>query len=264
MTPILSRAGSELLAQLAAERALLAFDFDGTLAPLVADRQAAAMRDATRGLLRTLALLYPCAVISGRAREDVRGRLSGLPLVAVVGNHGAEAGHGPLPRGLLEHVARWSERLAGLLGGAEGVEIEDKGLSIALHYRRAARPREARGRIQAAAAGLEGAVALEGHDVVDLTLRGAPTKGDALRDLCRRLGIGQALYVGDDATDEDAFRSQVVRVGVRVGTDPRTAARYFLADQPEVDELLRALIVARLRVDGYTGSNEGVLRAGKG
>jgi len=261
MQSILSHQGAEVLLSFASDRGLLAFDFDGTLAPLVEDRNATAMRNETRRLLRMVALLYPCAVISGRAREDVTRRLESVPLVGVVGNLGAEAGSGPLERSLREAVAQWGERLRRRLADVEGIEVEEKGFSLALHYRQATRQQDTKDRILVAVDELEGAVAFEGHGVVNVAPARAPTKGDALEALCRRLAVNLAAFVGDDVTDEEAFRSPVVRVGIRVGEAPDSAAQYFVTDQREVDALLRALIVARLRADGYKGSSEGVLRA---
>jgi len=74
------------LEALAASDALLAFDFDGTLAPIVADPALAAMRPATRHLLAQAAQLYPCAVISGRPEEDVPRLLGGVTVWYVIGN----------------------------------------------------------------------------------------------------------------------------------------------------------------------------------
>ena len=264
MKPILSHAGTEVLLSLATDRALLAFDFDGTLAPLVEDRDSAAMRVETRRLLRTVSLLFPCAVISGRSREDLLSRLASVPLAAVIGNHGAEAGRGPLEHSTRETVAQWREMLRRRLADTEGIEVEDKGFSIAVHYRHAMLQQAAKDRISVAVDELDGAAVVEGHSVVNVAPAGAPTKGDALEVLCRRLAVKRAAFVGDDLTDEEAFRSSVVRVGIRVGEAPDSAAQYFVTGQGEVDALLRALIVARLRADGYKGSSEGVLRALKG
>ncbi len=261
MIPILSSAGAGVLERIASARTLLAFDFDGTLAPLVEDRRAAAIPAETLRLLRATALFYSCAVISGRARADVAERVAGVPLVAVVGNHGAEVGQGPLEGPVQELVAGWHDRLTAALADVAGVEIENKGFSLAVHHRRAASPREALERIRAALARLEGAVTSEGLAVVDVLPASAPDKGDALRTLRRRLRSSPVVFVGDDQTDETAFRCEVVEVGIRVGEDPRSAARWFIPDQREVNALLRALVLARVRRDGYTGSSEGVLRA---
>src|ERR1035441_6032607 len=90
MEYILSRASRAILARLALNRTLCAFDFDGTLSPIVEHPAQASMRDRTRILLDRLAALYPCVVISGRSRADLLGRLGSVKLASVIGNHGAE------------------------------------------------------------------------------------------------------------------------------------------------------------------------------
>jgi trehalose-phosphatase len=262
MKAILSDDTRGTLDALARERALLVFDFDGTLAPIVEQPGSAAMRDSTRALLRVASLLYPCAVVSGRSRADLCPRLEGVPLLAFVGNHGAEAGFGPVDLGPRPRVEGWIASLRSALAGVPGVEIEDKGLSVALHYRCAANVRAAEARARAAAEALEGARVFDGHAVVNVAPAGAPDKGAAVAALLRRIGWRQALYVGDDVTDEDAFAADGVTVSVRVGRSSRSAARFFLPRQADVDALLRGLIAARRRLDGRGERLEGVVRAG--
>ena len=263
MKPLLSADGAAVIDDIARDRTLLAFDFDGTLAPIVDDRSQARVREETVALLRATALLYPCAVISGRSRGDVAARVADVPLTAVIGNHGAEPGLGPLDRTLLAEVRAWADELRRTLAGAEGIEIEDKRFSIALHYRQAASWRDAEQRILAAIARLEGAAAFGGHAVVNVVPARAPTKGDALRTLCARTGAKLAVYVGDDRTDEEAFRSEVVAISIRVGECGDSAAQYFLPDQAQVDELLRQLIAARTKHDGLGDRSRGIVRAVK-
>ena len=251
MMDILSDEARSILDEVARERMLLAFDFDGTLAPIVDDRTAARMRDSTRRLLRLASLFYPCAVVSGRSRSDLLPRVESIPLVAVVGNHGAEAGHGPVDRRARSVVARWKPTADAMLRGVEGIELEDKGLSLAIHYRRAASREVAERAARDAASALEGARVLGGHLVVNVVPLGEHDKGEALARVVSRAGVRGALYVGDDATDEDAFRSHAVRVSVRVGRTDRSAATHFVASQPDVDELLRALVRARGHVHGF-------------
>ena len=81
-----------VIERLAASKTLLAFDFDGTLSPIVSDRDAAGMRAQTRAHFAALCRLYPTAVISGRARRDAQSRVHGLRVKYVVGNHGLEPG----------------------------------------------------------------------------------------------------------------------------------------------------------------------------
>jgi trehalose 6-phosphate phosphatase len=258
--PLLSPMASAVIEQIARARALLAFDFDGTLAPIVDDRTQAQLRCETRALLRATALLYPCAVVSGRTRADVAARVSDVPLVAIVGCHGAEPGFGPLDRSLARRVASWRAELERSLCGYEGIEIEDKRFSIALHHRRAHSWRDAERDARSAASALEGAVVFGGIAAVNVVPEEAPTKGDAIRELCARLGTRAAVYVGDDRTDEEAFRSEAVGVSVRIGAVADTAAAYSIPDQRDLDDLLRALIDARLRQDGTGRRCEGLVR----
>ena len=104
---------SELVA-LAARRPLLGFDFDGTLAPIVAQPELARVPVATLRRLRQLASRLPLAVISGRSVADLRSRL-GFEPTYVVGSHGAEVPHHESP-------PSWSAALAGVRAGAQPVE----------------------------------------------------------------------------------------------------------------------------------------------
>jgi trehalose 6-phosphate phosphatase len=260
MKPILSDDARETLEALARERALLVFDFDGTLAPIVERPAEARMRDSTRALLRVASLLYPCAVVSGRSRADLAPRLDGVPLLAFVGNHGAEAGFGPVDRSPRPVVVAWKEALRERLADVQGVEIEDKGLSLAIHYRRALDP--AAGRLaRAAAEALDGVRVFGGHEVVNVAPVEAPDKGAAVGEILARIGWRKALYVGDDVTDEDAFVAEGVAVSIRVGRAEGSAARWYVPGQADVDALLQALISARRRVDGRGDWVDGLVRA---
>jgi trehalose 6-phosphate phosphatase len=249
MRPILSADARGALDVLAAGHGLLAFDFDGTLAPIVDDRDAARIPTSTRRLLGALSLLYPCAVVSGRARADVAARLRGLHLVAIVGNHGSEAALQPLDPSRRARVLGWMRALKRELSLVPGVDVEDKWHSLAVHYRHVPARAAARALVLRAAATLDGARAFGGHEVVNVVPRDAPDKGTAVEALVRSFGPRPALYVGDDRTDEDAFRSPSVEVTVRVGRTARSAARWYLPAQGAIDGLLRALLEARTRHD---------------
>jgi trehalose 6-phosphate phosphatase len=237
------------LAQFASSRVVLAFDFDGTLAPIVAERSEARMRERTRSLLERLCRLYPCAVISGRSRSDVERRVEGALLRHIIGNHGLE------PSQHLEtferHIATVRPRLEEALRTTAGVDIENKRFSLAVHYRRAQQKRTARHAIHAAAAQLTLPIRLiPGKLVVNVLPHGAPHKGDALLRVLGEENADAAIYVGDDENDEDVFAlNQPGRLlSLRVGRSASSAATYFLRDQREVDSLLARLL--DLRAEG--------------
>jgi trehalose 6-phosphate phosphatase len=244
MEYLLSRASGVVLTRLTRQRTLCAFDFDGTLAPIVAHPSLAEMRESTQNLLARLAGLHPCVIVSGRARADVLGRLSGVKVARVIGNHGAEtevSGRAPLRR-----VARWKACLETELAGLAGVWVEDKRLSLAVHYRQAPEKAEARRQILAATANLRQVHVYGGKQVVNLVPEKALNKGQALAAERDRLRCDWVLYVGDDVNDEDAFALEGNVVSVRIGRKLRSHARYYLRTQAEIDELLARII--RLQV----------------
>jgi trehalose 6-phosphate phosphatase len=234
-----------VLRQVSRAPALLAFDFDGTLAPIVARPERAAMRPRTRALLVEVARLYPCLVLSGRSRTDLGARLHGVAGVRLLGNHGAEWRSGARPG--RSPAAGWAAVLERRLAGL-GVEVERKGLSVAVHYRGSPRKTAARRAILAAAGALPGVRLLRGKQVVDVVPAAAPGTGRALQHAAARLGCTRVLYVGDDRTDEDVFALDWPGlVAVRVGQRRGSRARYFLRRQREIDRLLATLLRLRAR-----------------
>ncbi len=242
MRNILSRACLPVLGHLAASRTLCAFDFDGTLAPIAERPDQALLRHRTRELLGNLAAAYPCVVLSGRRRADLLGILPGIGLAAIVGNHGAE----PSNYDEADHdMIEWKAILEREIGSMPGVWIEDKGLSLTVHYRQALRGAAARAKILAAAKHLRNVHAFAGKMVVNLVREGSRQKGQALAAERDRLQCTTVLFVGDDTNDEDAFALGGDIVPVRVGQMKRSNARYYLRVQKDIDQLLEALVTLR-------------------
>jgi trehalose 6-phosphate phosphatase len=242
---ILAKEQHATLLAFAQKRVLLAFDYDGTLAPIVRNPEAAAMRPRTAAMLAKVAKLYPCVVISGRSRTDVMAKVDAIPLRAVIGNHGMEPS--PNLRAWRRLAAAWLAQFASTLPLIAGVVIEDKGVSLAVHYRQARAPAAVRRLVLIAAANLPGARIVEGKMVVNVLPAGAPDKGTALLALCKRLRCGSAIYIGDDDNDEDVFAlARPGRLlGIRVGRSQDTQAAYFVPNQVAVDRLLVKLAEAR-------------------
>ena len=245
MKDILSPRHRGVLEALAASPCLLAFDYDGVLAPLVRDPAGAFMRPRTRRLLRRLARLYPCAVVSGRAFRDTR-RFVGDLVPTVVGNHGYEIGEETrTPPEVLDRVRAWERELRRRLAGVPGVFFEQKRTTLAVHYGLARTWRRSAEAVRAAAQNLHGARLLEGKKVLNVLPSHFPTKGDAVRALLERDGLETALYAGDDVTDEDVFRIGPPAVlGIHVGRG-RSLAPWCLPSQRDADALLERLLELR-------------------
>lgn len=237
--------GEAALARLLQQRALLAFDFDGTLAPIVAQPAQARLSQAVAARLAALATRLPVAVISGRALADLRARLGFTPSY-LIGNHGAEDADAPAATQALQaaldplraHLQAWQAQLA-----AAGVGIEDKGLSLALHHRLAPAEPAALAAIDAALAGRPpGFDVFGGKRIVNVTPSGSPDKADALQSLLARSGAQTALFAGDDVNDEPVFtRAPAHWLTLRVGRDASSAARFYLDSPAEMAMLLERI-----------------------
>jgi trehalose 6-phosphate phosphatase len=247
MKNILLGSNRQVIEKFARSNVLLAFDFDGTLAPIVAEPARARMRPATSRLLNDLATLYPCIVISGRARADVLGRLDGIPVHGVIGNHGVEPWQAS--EGLAEEVERWRPLLRKRLSGLPGVRIEDKTLSVAVHYRHSREKKKAQAAISEAVRALGDVRVIGGKQVVNVLPKTASDKGAALLEERERLACEKAIYAGDDDTDEDVFAlgQPESLLTIRVGAMTGSMASYYVRSQAVVDELLRFLLEIRQR-----------------
>jgi trehalose 6-phosphate phosphatase len=248
MIDILSRANVGVLEDFARSNTLLAFDYDGTLAPIVDDPGSAEMRPKTRALLAAVAAVYPVTVISGRAQADVTRRLRGVGVASVIGNHGIESWHKAGRSGADVHG--WLPAIAAAAAPIKGVVIEDKTFSVAVHYRASREKKKARDAILRAASSVAGVRVIPGKQVVNILPLDAPHKGIALERERHRLGCDTAVYVGDDTTDEDVFAlDQPGRLlSVRVGSNRSSAAAYALANQKSIDAFLSTLAACRRAV----------------
>ena len=220
---------------------LLAFDYDGVLAPIIRNPRGVSMTRRTRALLQELAARFPVAVISGRSFSKLH-RVVGTVAPFLVGNHGFEYLHRtPVPPAVLARVRRWESRMLVALEGVPGVHLEHKHSTFAVHYRPDLNP-HAGATVLRAARALRGTRHVMGKGLVNILPASFPTKGDAIRKLLRHLGCRRALFVGDDVTDEDVFAlPRNLVLGVHVGPGP-SRAEWRLARRRDVDQLLETLL----------------------
>ena len=216
-------------------------DVDGTLAPIVARPELAAVPEETQAEVRRLAGRYALvACVSGRSGEEA-ARLVGVDGVVYVGVHGLE---------LAPEAERWRETLRPF-AAERWPWVEDKGLTVAFHWREADDEQQALRTLEDVASRAQslGLEARWGRKVLELRPPVEADKGTAVRALLAERGLGRALYAGDDTTDLDAFRGLdglelAVRVAVASPEAPaglREAADLVVASPTELLELLRLL-----------------------
>lgn len=236
------------------ERALIAVDFDGTLAPIIDDPAAArATPDATRALTRLAGRAGTVAIITGRPAADAASfaGVASVPGVIVLGHYGMQrfergtVSSPPPPPGL--SVARAELPAVLSAAGADpGTWIEDKGDALAVHTRRAPRPDAELGQLRAPLAGLAArtGLALEpGRLVLELRPPGAD-KGRSLTSLARERAPEAILFCGDDLGDRPAFAA------VRELRQTGTPGLLVCSGSAEVPQLAAE---ADLVVDGPAG-----------
>jgi trehalose 6-phosphate phosphatase len=243
--------GEAALAAVLRLQPLMAFDFDGTLVPIVARPDDARISAAVAMRLKALARKLPVAIVTGRAVADVRERLGFEPQF-IVGNHGAEADSvsaGSDPRkkvltGPLDGL-RHTLQTRGEVLDAAGISVEDKGLSIALHYR-LSRDREQAQRLIADLLTPEpaGVRLFAGKMVVNAVAADAPDKAQAVHALVTRLGAAAAFFAGDDVNDEPVFVAAPDHwLTLRIGReDPASQARFCLEGPQEMAMLLERVL----------------------
>jgi len=237
-----------------APRYLLCLDFDGTLSHFVDDPAAARLSPSMERALRGLAGhdAMSVAIISGRDRTDLH-RLIDIPGLIYVGNHGLDiSGPGyvfvePTAASRTEELRTLAQTLTAKLQLIEGAIVEYKGLTISVHYRQVAPAAcdELRRMVHDTLAGASHPFVLSaGEKVHEIRPRVYWNKGTAVNWIRGQLGKPDVLpiYVGDDATDEDAFtalREEGITVKVRSGSE--TAAHYTLEGPAEVRRFLEWL-----------------------
>ncbi len=227
----------------------LFLDYDGTLTPIVETPDKAVISDEMRSLIIELKDIIPFAVISGRALEDVKGRV-GIEDILYAGNHGAEIWDGKKAiisqgsaenRRLLEEVLEKLKKEASYI---KGVLIEDKGITASVHFRN----------VNTHQAGDVFSIFektaneykddfrfIVGKKVFEIRPINIWNKGDAVSWIIENMGQGRfPVYIGDDTTDEDAY-SVLKHRGLSVSIGGSASADYYIQNQEEVKDFLMML-----------------------
>jgi len=247
-----------------AKHILLVADYDGTLTPIVERPDLANLPKSTKQLLQALARQrrFTLGIISGRALTDLK-TMVGINGITYAGNHGLEI-EGPDIRfvhPLAEEfrliLSLTHSVLSQALGTIKGVLVENKGLTLSVHYRQVAADKstEVKSIFDRIAQGAEtlGKIRIaSGKKVYEIRPALAWDKGKAIKMLMKMYGKGGRksrllpVYIGDDMTDEDGFKvieNYENGISIFVGKrDHPSSARYFLQSPAEVAKFLSILL----------------------
>jgi trehalose 6-phosphate phosphatase len=247
-----------------AEHILLLSDFDGTLAPIVEKPELAAMPVSTGKLLEDLAnkRRFTVGIISGRALSDLKKKVN-ISGIIYAGNHGFEIeGPGvnfinPITDEIKPFFRIVRQVMTLTLGSIKGVLIENKGITLSVHYRQVdeAKVEEVKSLVERAICGpvARGLFKVtSGKKVYEVRPAVNWDKGKAIRLLMKKYGKGGRnsgllpIYVGDDLTDEDGFgmvEKYWSGISILVGeARPGSAAHYCLKSPEEVTLFLDKLL----------------------
>ncbi len=240
----------EFHAALGIRGVFLFLDYDGTLAPIADSPEHAAIPHTVHTLLAQLVGRMPLAIVTGRGLDDIEHRV-GIEDAVYAANHGSEIRlHGRMLASRhadddRRRLAELLDRLRTALAPFPGVLIEDKGLTASVHYRKADVRRlgdiEAQFRtvVQDYAERLR---VTSGKKVFEIRPKGAWHKGEAVNWILDAMGDGKiGIYIGDDVTDEDAFRALQGR-GVSISVGGSAHADYHVREQEEVERVLELLV----------------------
>lgn len=227
-------------------------DFDGTLSEIAKTPPQAHISPAARRALARCVLTFPVAIITGRSLSSVRSKAR-IPGLWYVGNHGLEwfvakeRGETKLPKQVMRALVDAYKTIRSLAPRYPGLFVGNKRLTLSVHTRNMT-PRDRQAfrrhlRKVFAPFSKRGLVLREGQEYVyNVRPKKGPNKGDAVRLIRSRAPRGTAaIFIGDDTTDEDAFRALKKGITIRVGKRKGSAARYFVNTRTDVDTFLKKL-----------------------
>lgn len=245
MEHLFTREGLQKLSDFCQKKPLIACDFDGTLAPIKPRPEEVMLPLSVQRQLEGIALNYAVAIVTGREKEDVRRRL-GFDPHFLIGNHGADFQidselNSKLQTALDPIRHKWVDSQVAF--AMHHISLEDKGLSIAFHYRLSANQTHSYKFLENWLTTFPDLKIFPGKCVINVMAKEALDKAGAISALMHKKGFQYLIYLGDDTNDEPVFRvSNPCWLTIKIGRQHALSkAQYYLDSTNEVALLLQII-----------------------
>ena len=241
MRRFFTQAGLQKLKRYCHSQTLFAFDYDGTLTPLMPKISEARLSLKVRKYLEKLHDYVPIVIVSGRSIGDLKKLCSFTPDF-FIGNHGLE-GIKPEKKikiSFYKRCKKWKGQLLKNISDIQGIELEDKKYSLSIHYRCVNHKTKMKRLLLHHVSKLHPSPKIvSGKSVINLLPMSPFNKGVSLKMAMHHLNLPYAVYVGDDQTDEDVFCLPTHSIlKIRVGRKHNSRANFYLKNHFEINLFL--------------------------
>ncbi len=232
---------------------LLFIDFDGTVSPIIKNPDEAKIDSEIKSILKMFirSKKIRIIIISGRMLSELKKKIR-IKGIDYVGNHGLEwelkgnYDRYPLDKNDFESLDSAKNQLTGIKLKFPDVYLQDKILSLSVHYRNLKNvgEKEFKKNFYETLSKLRKNNAIhfrEGKKVIDIYSKTGWNKGMAAKKIRKLLGDPLVISIGDDTTDEDMFKKLNDGITVRVGKDSNSSAEFYVKDISEVTRFLNLL-----------------------
>lgn len=235
---------------------ILMLDFDGTLSPIVKTPKQAKLPENIKQKLKKCLKLFPVIIISGRSLKDIKKKIK-LNKIIYAGNHGLEwqinkqLTQVEVSKDSLKSLKVIKYKLSKLISEYPGMLLEDKRLTLAIHYRMIKKSK-VKNFIKTVNEIIQPYIQnnlslIDGNKTYDLRPSLNWTKGHFAEFIIKQMEINYdkkliPIYVGDDKTDEDVFKKLKNAITIRIGKSQTSKAVYYLKNQNKINNLLQWIL----------------------
>ena len=246
MKNLFSKAGLREIKKFSRSKTLLAFDFDGTLIPIIGNYAHTELDSSLRQVLVEILNYLPVIIITGRGKSDLEKILNEKKWV-VIGNHGIEGLSQNEKKKIKDYrkfMSDLKKHIKKTFVGIDRVYFEDKKISITCHFGKCLDPSADReSMIRQFQDMPKGPRLILGKSVLNILPTHKEDKGTAIIKVMKKFRCKRAVYIGDDHTDEAVFKLKNKNIlKIRVCRSKKSFANYYVSEQADVFKVVSGIL----------------------